>query len=422
MKRTKGIIMILMIMNLTVVLRGMIKRNINPDSFLIGSSALDGSENNYSINPASIGLLKDPAFFQDFALSKSSEGLLYSQNIAFKLMDRHSILIGYSMKEDAVSLKNSLFRLNYALSLWDVIFLGVNGTYSDKNYIKYRKEGLTADLGALLSLRIDDIIKFINIGAYGLDANMDKLSLRFPSTNYGQKVAWGVAIGFKFADNMEAVLSLDKDIIDENRVVNERMNKYGVQVKLADFIYPLYLRGTKEYAGSHCTGTSMGVSMDMDFIKITYGQEKETGGVENQYLSFSFKLSKLAKPAKQSGDKEGKGENEKKEKKEGIKMYYYKDQKEYRILFQGNRQEVVFWCLVIRDGEGNVVKEFNSKDQLPEYIVWDGRGKEKNLEEGVYTARLVWLENPESITHYQTDKEIIVTAGDVSSEDLITER
>lgn len=357
--------------------------NINPYSFLIGNSAVDKNQNIYSINPASIGLLDTPILIQNFNINRNPANILFSQNLKFNLFNSHSILLGYSLTDQSVTLKNSLFRLGYAFNLWNFLYIGANFNYQDKNYKKFHKKNLKTDLGMLLSLKIDDIIKFINFGIYGLDANIDKISFRLPNTNFGKDSSLGFSIGLGLTEHLDIILSADSELIRDNKILNkdEKIYKYGAQINIISSVPDFSLLGTAEYFNGRNISFTAGAKVGLGFMGLTYGNSYNYITKENkQYLSISFKLFN------NNSDKEVKPIQRE------IKIYYYQEGDKFKILFKGDRDDIIFWHLFIMDENGIVLKEMKARDILPDYIIWDGKDNSgKDVPEGIYTVKLLYV-------------------------------
>lgn len=372
--------------------------NINPYSFLIGNSAVDENQNIYSINPASIGLLNMPILVQNFSINRNTENILFSQNLKFNLFNSHSILLGYSLTDQTVTLKNSLFRLGYAFNLWNFLYLGANFSYQDKNYKKFHKKNLKTDLGMLISLKIDDIIKFINFGIYGLDANIEKISFKLPNTNYGKNSSLGFSIGLGITEHLDIILSADSELVRNNKILskNEKIYKYGTQINIINSIPNLSLLGTAEYFRNRNISFTAGAKIGLGFMSLTYGNSYSYITKENkQYLSVAFKLfnndsGKKVQPVKRE-----------------IKIHYYQEGNNFKILFKGNRDDIIFWHLFIMDENGIVLKEMKAKDVLPEYIIWDGKDSNgKEVPKGIYRVKLLYVRDGLLLRILNEEKDI----------------
>lgn len=375
-------------------------RNINPYSYLIGNSAVDRSSEFYSINPASTGLVTSSFLFQDFSLTPNNENILFSQNLLLSLSQMHTAMIGYSLINDnKVNLGNSMFRFNYALNLENFLYIGANCTYKDKNYIKYHDENLLTDLGMITSIKLGETIRFINFGVYSLDANIEKINLEFPNTNFGKYSALGFALGLQLSESLNAILSADAELVRDNHILSQKQKvyKYGVQFDLND---ALAFMGSADYVKRSAVGHTVGAKASLRFFYLTYVAKKfYQANTETQYLSFSFKLSdssvnNVIQQKKSMDD-------------DKIKMIYYQEDKKYKIVFEGEKEDIDYWHLTISDENGKVVKEFRAKDHLPEKLTWTGRDSEnKELKQNKYEIKLVYIKDGIIARVYEEKKNI----------------
>ncbi len=391
-------------------------RTINPYSILIGSSAVDHKENIYTINPASIGFMQSVMLFQNFNLNKSRDNIIYSQNLAFKLSSAHSFLLGYSVVDkNKIVKENSMFRLNYALNLGDFLYIGANFNYRDKHYRKFHKKNLKTDLGLIFSLKPDNTLKFINIGAYSLDANLEKISLDLPNTNFGQYAALGFALGMNILNNTDMVLSADIDQVRDNKILSnkEKIYKYGIQLNFKDTSFLSSLKAAIEYYGrdsieNPSSGYSAGAAFNLSLFKLTYAYKHNSfSGENNQYLSAAFQLSDNNKK-EVSTKKETEEINEEKiENNNRIKMTCFQEDGNCKILFHGDRSDLVLWKIYIVEKKGEMLLNIQSENELPEHIVWnlkDDNGK--MIRDGVYTINFVYIKDSEDMQLYDEHKEV----------------
>jgi len=401
MKRVRLLYLIgILLIGLLSILEGAVIDNINPYSEAIGNSAVDRSENIYSINPASIGLVDSSMLYQNFALNKNQQNILFSENILLKLSGMHSLMLGYSMMDkNKISLENSKFNINYALNLGNFLYVGANFGYTSDKYIKFNKNNLKSDIGAIINLEIDDFIKFINFGIYGLDANLEKISLEFPNANYGKNSFLGFGLGLVFNPSLTGIFSVDANLVKDGKVLGpkEKSYKYGAQFNIGGNTPWLSLKGSAEFYKNDAVAYSSAVKLGLHYFDLNYGiyYNKEEK-VKNQYLSVSFAISYDKKE-----NKENVGTNPR------IKMSYYEDNGKYKIIFKGDLQDIVYWKLYIMSEDGDIVKEIKSNDDMPEYIVWDGKDKNnKEVKKGIYEVNLVYIRNNLLLTLYDEHKKI----------------
>ena len=316
----------ILILIIPLIIGAVNTRTINPYSFLIGNCAVESSENIYSINPASIGILSSSVLYQNFSLNKNSENILFSQNMIFKLSSHHTFLLGYSMmEENTISVKNSMTRLTYALSFGNFLCLGANCNYRDEHYKKFYKDKLKTDLGLIISLKIVDFIKFINFGIYGLDANVEKISLKFPNVNYGKYSALGFALGLGISKNRDLILSADANLVRDGHILGSKTKiyKYGGQLNFGGSAPWLTVKASEEYYKNDLVGYSAGGSIDLKFFTLSFANKYDYFCRENNnVLSVSFRLLDRTKA-------QDKGYFE--EKDQELKLTYYKYEKNYRI-------------------------------------------------------------------------------------------
>jgi len=405
MKKTRTFLAVayIMIIICPLILKSESIRTINPYSFLVGNGAIESSENIYSINPASISLLNSSIIYQNFSLDKNPEDILFSQNMVFKLSSWHSMLLGYSMMENnTISVKNSMARLGYALNISDFIYLGVNCNYRDEHYRKFYKNNLKTDLGLILSLKIDDLIKFINFGIYGLDANVGKINFKIPSKNYGKYSALGFALGLNLNRNFDLIVSADGDLVRDGIILSpdKKIFKYGTQLNFGASDPWLSVKITGDYYKDNFTAYSAGAGLNLGIFKISYGNSVNiVQKAENNFLSVSFKLS----------DSHNKKEvNLNRMNKKDIQVYYQKHGNKYRIYFIGDRSNIVFWHLCINDENNETRLDVESNDILPEYVIWDGKDNDgKQVEKGVYKIVLVAIKEGTPLRISKAEKQIV---------------
>ncbi len=391
-------------------------RTINPNSFLIGNSAVCHSENTYTINPASIGLLQSSVLFQDYSLTKNQENIFFSQNLLFKLSPAFSLLLGHSLiNQKIIKVENSMFRISHSINLGNFLILGANFNYMDEHYEKFHKNNLKTDLGMIISLKADSFIKFLNFGIYGLDAEVEKISLNFPNVNYGQYSALGFALGLDLSQSLDIILSADADLVRDNTVLNEKTKiyKFGSQLNFGDFSPWLSLKASGEYFKNEFKDCNAGINLDLSAFSVTYGIRYYEESCENQqYMSLSF-------PLRDKSDTGTNLENQlaRDEYKTKIKIYCYRVGEEYKIVFKGDKSRIVFWNIKIVDRFGDVVQQLSAYDQLPDEITWDGTDPDgNNVVTGMYKIRLHALKtiigDDNTITEfYEEEKRIFL--GDV---------
>ena len=377
---------------LMVIIPGMVRagntRTINPNSFLIGNSAVCHSENIYTINPASIGLLQSSMLFQDYSLTKNQENIFFSQNFIFKLSPAFSLLLGHSLiNQKNIEVKNSMFRIGHSINLGNFLILGVNFNYMDEHYKKFYKKNLKTDLGMIISLKDDDFLKFFNFGIYSLDAKAEKISLKFPNVNYGQYSALGFAMGLDLSPSLDIILSADADLVRDSKVLNEKekIYKFGSQLNFGDFSPWLSLKGSGEYFKNEFKSYDAGINIDINAYSVTYGIKYYEESCENQqYMSLSF-------PLRNKSDIGTNLENQlsRDEYKTKIKISCYRVGKEYKITFKGDKSSIVYWNIKIVDRYGDVVQKLSAYDRLPDEITWDGTDPDgNNVVTGMYKIRL----------------------------------
>lgn len=363
-------------------------KTINPDAFLVGNSAVGGSGNIYTINPASIGLVGSSMLYQNFALDKNQEKMLFSQNMLLKLSSKYTFLLGYSlMDRNVVTVGDSMFNFNPTINLEDFLYVGANFNYRDEHYKKFQKNKLQTDLGMIVSLKFGAVLKFINFGVYGLDARVEKISIEFPDVNYGKYSAMGFSTGFGISRDVDVILSMDTDLVRDVSVVCEnRIYKYGGQLNFGTSSPWLSLKASGEYLRNKVIEYSSGATLNLKFFNLTYANRFNTLFKQNNnYLSVSFQLN-IEDKKRDLKDTE---EADKKQNEKKIKMYYCKTGENYKIFFTGNRSEIKYWHLVIVDSNKKRIKELEAADKLPEYIIWNGKDdKEMDVADGVYKISL----------------------------------
>ncbi len=374
-----------------IVIQAVNLRTINPYSILIGNCAIDGSKNIYTINPASIGLLKSSMLFQNYTLNRNSEKMYFSQNIMFKQAPNFSLLIGHTlMDRKIITTENNMFRVNQSINIGNVLYLGANFTYNDKNYKKFHKSKLTADLGMIISLNFNSSIKFINIGVYGLDSKIEKISLDFPNHNYGRYSVFGLATGLKLYNNLDAIFSLDTSLISNNTVLSKKSKTYkcGNQLNFSDSSKWLSINSSGEYLNDKWESCSAGINIDFNIFGISYGIKYDLNSYENQqYSSITFPLGSKLDISKNVSP-------ENKKDKGKIRISYYKNNDYYIIGFLGNKDNISFWNVEIVDEDGNTIRNLSMIGELPQEIIWDKADSEGiEVPDGIYTIKLSALKD-----------------------------
>ena len=370
--------------------------NINSYPFLIGNSAISEDENIYSHNPASICLSANSFLNQIFFIAPTKEKVIFSQDLLLKISKNQSFLIGYSLNsKNEISLKTSEFKLTYSFGLLNFIYLGINFNYKDDDYKKFKKENLVTDIGLIFSLKLGERIKFINFGIFGNDANIEKLTLNLPNTNYGKNSFLGVSTGLGISKKIAAIISFDTELVRDNIILkhSEKMKYIGIQLNFGlgeplfsiKFLNSIYKNNSIYY--------SAGIKLGLKYFDLNYGINSDYSFKQKtEYLSITFRL---------------RDEKPKQDEKNDIKMYYYKEDSVYKILFSGRRENIVYWKLTITDEEDRIVKEFSSLDNLPDYIIWDGKDMTgKETKSGIYKAKLYYIRDKFLLTIYKNEKKL----------------
>ncbi|MBU1076865.1 MAG: hypothetical protein KKH98_06195 [Spirochaetes bacterium] len=395
-------------------------KTINPYSFLIGNAATEIKENIYTANPASIANLDSSMLFQTFTLEDNPEQIFFSQNLVIRESDQHSLLLGYSLVDGkTISMKNSLFRAVYAFNFEDFLFLGAGFTYKDTEYKKFDKAKLSTDLGAMVSLKFDWLIKFANFGIYGINAKPEKINMNFPTAHFGEYTAWGWALGLDLTSKLDVIVSGDSDLVRDSIILgrNDKIFRYGVQLKSKRSFPWLGVMASGEYKDKICIGYSAGASLEFTIFSITYGAKRDlVEKSDQQYLSFSFPLfnrSQEQNVVKKSGSVKASANQQvivsnEEEESDTINIHYYNDGTNCRISFKGDLKDVEYWTLEVVDKNLDVIRKYQANDTLPDGVIWDGNdSRGRSVPNGTYTVRLEVLKDRILLKAYESEKEIM---------------